>query len=194
MRTDHVIQFSVSPDLNLYSPDANSCAREKDSRSGGGAAGRSLGERFANGAFLPGTARVRTWWRKVTFRRNTEDTHVDEDWIGENFFSTMGIPLLSGREFTASDTATSPKVAIVSEGIARRFFGGRNPVGMHIGIGAKQDKNHPDIEIVGFVKDSKTADVHEKLRPMVYLPYTQDPALGSVTFFARTGQDPDALR
>ena len=46
---------------------------------------------------------------------------------------------------------------------------------------------------MGFVKDSKTADVHEKLRPMVYLPYTQDPALGSVTFFARTGQDPDAL-
>ena len=48
----------------------NGCAREKDSRSGGCAAGRSLGERFANGAFLPGTARVRTWWRKVTFRRN----------------------------------------------------------------------------------------------------------------------------
>jgi predicted permease len=105
----------------------------------------------------------------------------------------MGIPLLSGREFTAADTAESPKVAIVSEGIARRFFGGRNPVGMHIAIGPNQNKEHPDIEIVGFVKDSKTADVHETLRPMVYLPYTQDPALGSVTFFARTGEDPDAL-
>src|SRR5580704_7908845 len=115
--------------------------------------------------------------------QESEDTHVHEDWISADFFGTMGIPLLSGREFTATDTATSPKVAIVSEGIARRFFGGRNPIGLHLGIGPNYDKAHPDIEIIGLVKDSKAADVHDKLRPMVYLPYTQDPALGSVTFF-----------
>ena len=192
LRTDHVLQFAVSPDLNLYSP-AQTAALVKKVRDQVAVLPGIRSVSVSRMAVLAGNSAGSDMVADGYVPQESEDTHVNEDWIGEGYFSTMGIPLLSGREFTASDTATSPSVAIVSEGIARRFFGGRNPVGMHIGIGPKQNKEHPDIEIVGFVKDSKTADVHEKLRPMVYLPYTQDPALGSVTFFARTGQDPETL-
>jgi predicted permease len=192
LRPEHVIQFSVSPNLNLYSTPQTAVlvkkicdqvaalpgVRSVSVSRMGVLAGNNAGSNMAAEGYVP---------------QESEDTHVNEDWIGESYFSTMGIPLLSGREFTASETATSPKVAIVSEGIARRFFGGRNPVGLHIGIGPKQDKEHPDVEIIGFVKDSKTADVHEKFHPMVYLPYTQVPDLGTLTFYARTGQDSDTL-
>jgi predicted permease len=192
LRTDHVIQFAVSPNLNLYSP-AQTAALVKRIRDQVATLPGVRSVSVSRMAVLAGNSAGSDMAAEGYVPQESEDTHVHEDWIGEDYFATMGIPLLSGREFTANDTATSPKVAIVSEGIARRFFGGHNPVGLHLGIGPKQDKAHPDVEIVGFVKDSKTADVHEKLRPMVYLPYTQEPELGSVTFFARTGQDPDTL-
>jgi len=191
LRTDHVIQFAVSPNLNLYSP-AQAAALVKRIRDQVATLPAVRSVSVSRMAVLAGNSAGSDMAAEGYVPQESEDTHVHEDWIGEDYFATMEIPLLSGREFTANDTATSPKVAIVSEGIARRFFGGRNPVGLHLGIGPTQDKAHPDVEIVGFVKDSKTADVHEKLRPMVYLPYTQDP-LGSVTLFARTGQDPDTL-
>jgi predicted permease len=192
LRTDHVIQFSVSPNLNLYSPAQTAALVRKICDQVAALPGvRSVS--VSRMGVLEGNNASSDMAAEGYVPQESEDTHVHEDWIGEGHFSTMGIPLLSGREFTASDTVTSPQVAIVSEGVARRFFGSRNPVGMHIGIGAKQNKEHPDIEIVGFVKDSKTADVHEKLRPMVYLPYVQDPDLGGVTFYARTGQEPDTL-
>lgn len=192
LRTDHVIAFSIAPDLNLYSPaqtvDLANRIRNQ--------VATLPGVRFVSAArmtVLAGDSAGSDMSAEGYVPQESEDTHVKENWIGRDYFATLGIPLLSGREFEARDTATSPLVAIVSESIAKRFFGGRNPVGLHLGIGPKQDKAHPDVEIVGLVKDSKTTDAHEELHPMVYLPYTQDPDLGNVTFYARTGQQPEAL-
>lgn len=192
VRTDHVIAFSLAPSLNLYTP-AQTVAltdriREKIAALPGVQsvsasrmtvlAGDSAGSDMAAEGYVP---------------QESEDTHVKENWVGQDYFAALGIPLLSGREFKSSDTATSPQVAIVSESIAKRFFGGRNPVGLHIAIGPKQNKAHPDIEIVGLVKDSKTTDAHEGIHPLVYLPYSQTSDLGNVTFYARTGQQPEAM-
>ncbi|HWZ53141.1 MAG TPA: ABC transporter permease [Candidatus Acidoferrales bacterium] len=192
LRTDHVIQFAVAPNLNLYSP-AQTAALVKKIRDQVALLPGVRSVSVSRMSVLAGNTAGSDMVAEGYVQQESEDTHVHEDWIAEDYFATMGIPLLAGREFTASDTAASPKVAIVSEGIARRFFGGRNPVGMHLGIGPKQNKEHPDIEIVGLVRDSKTTDVHEQFHPMVYLPYSQDPDLGGVTFFARTGQNPETL-
>jgi predicted permease len=100
----------------------------------------------------------------------------------------MGIPLLGGREFTVADTAGSPKVAIINETMARRYFANRNPIGSHFAFGAG-DRVRPDIEIVGVVKDSKHATLREEKRPFAYLPYAQEENLGRLTFYARTDQD-----
>jgi predicted permease len=120
-----------------------------------------------------------------------EDMNVGQNWIGQAYFSTMGIPLLSGHEFAASDTASSPKVAIINEAMVRRYFENRNPVGSRFAFGSG-DKVLPDIEIIGVVKDSKHATVRDKIGPFVYLPYSQFKTAGNITFYVKTRQETGA--
>jgi predicted permease len=121
-----------------------------------------------------------------------EDMDVAQNWVGPNFLATMGIPLLNGREFSEADTAASPKVAIINEAMARRYFAGRDPMGLHFGFGGEKDFKL-DTEIIGVVKDSKNVDVKKATRPFVFLPYSQSAHFGNATFYARTNQDPVTL-
>jgi predicted permease len=118
-----------------------------------------------------------------------EDTNVQYNYVGPNYFSTMGIPLIAGREFTEADTAKSQKVIIINEKLARRFFAGRNPIGLHIAQGAG-NKVHPDMEIVGVVADSKWDGPRDTIQPFLYEPYAQNPLLGVLMFYVRTERDP----
>jgi predicted permease len=101
----------------------------------------------------------------------------------------MGIPLQAGRELRDGDAASAPKVAVVNEAFVQRFFAGRSPLGSHFAFGAG-DSVHPDIEIVGVVKDSRHSSVRSDIHSFVYLPYAQDKSLGEITFYVRTQQDP----
>ena len=114
---------------------------------------------------------------------------VDRVAISPNYFSTLGVPLLSGRELTEADGATAPKVALASESMVKRFFPGRNPLGLHFAFGGG-DKVVPDIEIVGVVKDVKQEHVSTAIQPYVYIPYAQRPKLTGMTFYVRSTQDP----
>jgi putative ABC transport system permease protein len=121
-----------------------------------------------------------------------EDMQVNRNTIGPNYFATMGTPLLAGREFSERDRTDGPKVVIVNEKLARRFFAGRNPVGQRLALGGGNGV-HPDTEIVGLVKNTKHTNVRDDIPPFMYLPYSQEPALGSGTFYVRTNQDPSAM-
>src|SRR4030095_13905953 len=68
---------------------------------------------------------------------------LNNNWVAPAYFSTVGIPLISGRDFSDLDTAQSPRVAIISESIARRYFPGQSPIGKRIGFDTL------DTEIVG---------------------------------------------
>jgi len=109
--------------------------------------------------------------------------------IGDDFFRTMNIPLLLGRDFTAADTADSQPVGIVNEAFARQFFPRENPLGqtflVHDGSGCK-------IEIVGVCRDAKYSHVRADVPPIMYLPQRQR-ALGSVCFEVRSALPPLAL-
>ena len=83
-------------------------------------------------------------------------------------------------------------MAVINETLARQFFAGRNPIGLHIAFGAG-NKVHPDIEIVGVVKNSKHMDVRSEIRPFIYVPYAQLDDLGELTFYVRTETDPLAM-
>jgi predicted permease len=124
--------------------------------------------------------------------RPDEDIDVYRNMVGPDYFATLGIPLLAGREFRPSDTADSPKVAIINRQTARRYFAGRNPIGLHLARGAG-DGVHLDTEIVGVVADSKHSSVREESKPFVFYPYSQDPLLEDATFYVRTGQQPASL-
>jgi predicted permease len=109
--------------------------------------------------------------------------------VSPNYFSTMKVPLLSGREFNAADTAKSRKVAVINEAMVKVFFPKRNPIGVHFAQGGGSDV-HPDIEIVGVAKNTKESNVRTEYRPYFYLPYTQFGKLNGMTFYVRSQQDP----
>ena len=112
--------------------------------------------------------------------------------VDPSFLDTMQIPILLGRGIEERDL-TSPKVAVVTEQFAKKFFAGQDPVGRRIGLG--DDKSPADIEIVGVAKTTLYNSVKEtETPPVAYVPYTQDlSGLGGVTFELRAAGDPLAL-
>jgi predicted permease len=109
--------------------------------------------------------------------------------IGPGYFSTMGIPLIGGREFTASDIVTAQKVAIVNEAFVKKFGLGRDAVGRMMGSG-RGYLSPLDTRIVGVVQNAKYSEVKRQIPPLFFRPYRQDPTLGSVSFYVRTAGDP----
>jgi predicted permease len=93
------------------------------------------------------------------------------NWVSPGYFKTLGVPVIAGREISARDLANSPKVAVVNETFARRWFDGENPVGRRFGMGSKSAPL--DIEIVGVAKDIKYRDIQERPEPTAYFPYSQ---------------------
>ena len=83
----------------------------------------------------------------------------------------MGVPVLLGRAFGPRDAQTSPKVAVINETMARRFFASESPVGQRFGL--SEAEHSGDIEVVGVVRDAKYESLGEKAKPAAYYPYTQ---------------------
>jgi predicted permease len=114
--------------------------------------------------------------------------------IGPGYFRTMGTRLIAGRDFDDHDTLSSPKVAIVNEVFARKFFGGANPVGRTFHLEAEAGKPEPLIQIVGLVKNTKYYELREDFLPIGFFPAMQedDPGPGA-TFVLRIAGSPGAL-
>jgi len=92
--------------------------------------------------------------------------------VGKGFFATRSLPILAGRGFDATDKTNSPKVALINETMAHRFFPGSSPVGRRFGMG--DDPSHSgDIEIIGVVKNAKYVALQESPQAAAYFPYSQ---------------------
>ena len=110
--------------------------------------------------------------------------------VSPGFFSTMQIPLLAGRDFTASDSEVAvPKAAIVNQAFARQFFPGRDAVGQRFDRMVDDDSNYASQEIVGVVRDTKYNNLREPTAPTVYQPAG---AVGAVVE-VRTKGNPSAV-
>jgi predicted permease len=110
-------------------------------------------------------------WRPVVFRgylpASSEDSIVHFDHVSEGYFETLGIPLIQGRLFTARDAESAPRVAVINQSAARKFFAGRDPVGQVVTF----DKL--DFRIVGVVRDTKHNSLREPSVPFVFVPLRQ---------------------
>src|SRR6185295_2670861 len=190
LKADNVIMFRVSPELNGYKPEQT----------------RQLFERIEDeiGA-LPGIKSVSSstvpllsgsnWGTGVSVEGFTAgpDTDIGSRYneVGPGYFTTLGVPLLAGRDFTRADGLTAPKVAIVNEAFAKKFNLGRDPIGKRIGNdGLNSTLN---IEIVGLMKDAKYSQVKNATPPLFFSPYRQDERIGSTNFYVLTAADPDAF-
>ncbi|MGB9465997.1 MAG: ABC transporter permease [Candidatus Acidiferrum sp.] len=109
--------------------------------------------------------------------------------VSANYFHTLGIPLLVGRYFTKEDSIGSPRVAIISQAVARRFFHDKNPIGQTINIGVGPPSGGPVWrEIIGVVGDVKDDGLGEAATMTVYEPYTQI-AWSEMSLFLRADGD-----
>jgi predicted permease len=106
--------------------------------------------------------------------------------IGPGYFATMGIPLVAGREFTASDNETGPPVAVVNEVMAAQFWRGRDPVGSRVQVKGRW------LQVVGVAKMSKYRNLTEIARPFFYVPMRQS-SMG-VNIQIRTKLSPETMR
>jgi len=109
--------------------------------------------------------------------------------VGPDFFTTLGVPVLAGRDFADSDTATSPHVGIVNEEFAKRFLPNQNPIGHVIG----PTGINWNMTIVGVVKDHKYRSIDEEPIPMAWYMYAQIPVIGKMHVEMRVHGDPLAI-
>ncbi len=123
------------------------------------------------------------WYRP----RPDEDVFSEFNAIAPGFFKTLGIARLQGRDFDARDNQAAPNVAIVNEPYARHFFGTRDPIGQHIGVGGK-----PDMQIVGVVRSTKYRTMRDESPRIVYFPFAQV-GFGQATLYVQAGVAPLTL-
>lgn len=187
----NVVTFRISPELNGYQP-AESWALFEGVEEGLAAI---PGVSSVSAAAIP----VLRGWNSANdvsvegFESGPDvNANSSVNWIGPGYFSTLGIPLLAGREFTPADGADAPLVAIVNEAFAAKFgLAGPRAVGKRMARARRGDEL--DIEIVGVVRDARYSEVKQEVPPQFFTPYRQDPDLGSIAFYARTGGEPDPV-
>jgi macrolide transport system ATP-binding/permease protein len=103
-----------------------------------------------------------------------ESPTVEYNEVGDNYFVTMGIPLVAGREFTRADDEKAALVAVVNETMAQRYWPGRSPLGQRLQLKGRW------MQVVGMAKDSKYSSVREKPTPFFFAPLRQNSLRGSV--------------
>jgi predicted permease len=189
LNVDNVVTFSLSPERNGYT--------REQSRQFFDRAEQSL-------AAIPGVTGVTeglvgllagsSWGNDVEVDGWKSGPDIDSNSrfnaVGAGYFKALGVPVMSGREFTASDRLGAPKVAIVNEAFAKKFKLGRDAVGKHMAESGAKINN---IEIVGLVKDAKYNDVKDNVPPVYFLPWAQDSTIGQLNFYVRTSIDPRQL-
>jgi predicted permease len=114
--------------------------------------------------------------------------NADLNWVSPEFFSTLGIPVIAGRNFTSQDREGAPRVAIVTASTARRFWPGKDAVGQRFWMHSRG--NQPGVEVVGVVRDGKYYNSWQKgsLIPFVFLPFHQTfQAQGTLLVRSETG-------
>jgi predicted permease len=179
---ENVVTFGISPELSGYD---STRARQFFAR---------VEEEFAA---LPGVRGVTSgvvallsgsnWGNSVHVEGFKVEPDTDNNSrfnaIGPDYFRVMGVQILAGREFTTSDAADAPRVAIVNETFAKKFNLGRDAVGKRM---SNRGADSMNIEIVGLVKDAKYSEVKDQIPPLFFTPYRQDSWIGSLTFYVRT--------
>jgi predicted permease len=190
LRPDSVVVFGISPALNGYTPVRAKALFERVEDQLGAIPGVTT-VAAARIPLLSGS----NWGSSVVVQgfQAGPDTDVNArfNMIGPDYFRALGIPVLSGREFTRTDNVGAPKVAIVNEAFVKKFNLGRNAVGKRIGTGRRTEQ--PDMEIVGVIKNAKYSEVKQEIPPQFFTPYRQDTTVGAINFYVRTSRSSQQL-
>ncbi len=147
---------------------------------------------MSNPALLSGSVNSTSMFvqgRSYAIDSRNLDNSVNRLVISPNFFELMEIPLLAGRGFDDRDSSTSPKVVVINEAAAKKYFPNENPIGRKFGSSVEKSG---ELEIVGVLRDAKYDSVREPAPPTMYVPYTQT-RLGGSVFEVRTAGVPSSV-
>lgn len=176
LKTDHVVAFTISPEMNGYSFEA--C--------------RALLARAESDlAAIPGVSAVAdanlpliagdNWGNSISIPSvKIPDMQAKVNEVGPRFFAHMGIPLVAGREFNESDSLAAERVVVVNQEFVKRFFKGRNALGQQF----RADRD--PMTIVGVARNSHYSAVKEETSPVYYAPWRQDKQIGDLSFYLRS--------
>jgi predicted permease len=186
--TDHILTFQLDPRLAGYQPSTVA----------------SLYKRIVETlAALPGAQSVgmtddpilandnNTFSIEVPGYQAQEGERMSFEWerVTPDYFTTLRLPLLAGREFNDADTPNSTKVVVVNESFVRKFFGSaEKAIGRTFAVGKSSDK---PLTIVGVVRDAKHTNLHSLPAPIFYSPIFQDAEPNAVAVYIRTTQAPE---
>ena len=182
--TQNLVVFRVNPALNRYDDKkSNTLIADIATRLQGVAGVRAVGVSsvplLANnvsstGIFRPG---------RTYAPRQSDDIYILQ--VSPDYFKTMEIPIVAGRRFSDRDNQTAPKVVIINETAARKYFANENPVGLRFGTSVEQSS---DLEIVGVLRDTKYEGVRQDVPPTMFVPSLQ--SRPATVFQVRTAADP----
>ncbi|MBM4183572.1 MAG: ABC transporter permease [Gemmatimonadetes bacterium] len=192
IETDDIVTFGISPELSGYDAERSSALFQETEE----ALAAIPGVTAVSAALVP-VLGGSSWGTSVSVEGYAWEPGVDSEsrhnQVGPGYFATLGIPLLAGREFADTDVRGAPRVAVVNEAFTRKFnLEGRAAVGKRMAAN-QSDADELDIEIVGVVQDAKYNDVKEPVPPLFFLPYRQSRGIGFLTFYTKTGVDPNQV-
>jgi predicted permease len=189
LRPEGLLTFRLSPFLNGYEPEQAVALAEalKDDM------GALPGVTAVTASTIPLLASNASS-RNVTIEGFTADadfnTRVSFAAAGANYFSTLGVRLLAGRDFARGDGTNARRVAVVNQAFARKFNLGSDVIGRRVALG--EGTIPLDIEIVGLAADAQYSEVIGPAPPLIVVPARQAP-FGSLTFDVRVAADPESV-
>ena len=193
--TDHLLAFTIDPSLNGYSDEETKSFYQRLNINLQTMPGvTSVG--FSAMPLLKGYA-----WQNAVVGKDFAGAPIEEQpvlsEVGPDYFATLGIPILSGRAFTAQDVGPA-NYAVVNESFARQYLPGRDPIGQRFGLVNEMAPPSADTEVIGVIPDTKYRDLRERPPAQAYFLYLQGTHFRFMNVYLRTQVDPrqieDALR
>jgi predicted permease len=186
VRVDDVVTFSISPRRSGYDSTRSGplFQQVEEERA------RLPGVKGVTSSMVPLRAGS-NWGTDVYVEAFPTGPDVDNNSrfneVGAEYFRTLGIPVLAGREFTASDITGTARVAIVNQAFAKKFHLEGNAIHRFMSTRGQDSLN---IEIVGLVRNAKYSSVKDTVPPLFFIPWRQDASVGSLNFYVRSAVPP----
>jgi predicted permease len=186
--TDHLLGFQLVPELAGYPGPKVAPVEQRVLDAISNLPGiREVGA--TNDADLVGEGRGGDVYISGYSPKPDENFDAELPWVSNGYLQTLGVPLLAGRLFNASDTATSLHVAVVNESFARHFFARPQDIlGHHFG---RPDRPNTDAVIVGIVRDVKHTSLRDPVQPTCYTLFQQSERPTGLMIYVRTWQSAD---
>jgi predicted permease len=191
-RPDNLVLFDIEPPATRY-PAAKDVALHRALEEKLAAVPGVDAASLSSTALVAGNISQSKFWLSTQLKTTGKEQHVQFNIVGERFFSTMGIPVVAGRQFSAADTETSTKVAVVNRALVRKFFPNIDPMGQTF---TTDLPGKDTLTIVGVCGDAKYDRVEKAIEATYYVPYRQhgnpDGGMG-MTYEISTRMKPEAI-